>query len=495
MTESNENLNTHMAKGALWMVSMRWVLKVMGFVNVIILARLLVPEDFGLIAMATILIGLVSTITDGSFDKVILRDPESTPQTYNAAWTAQILAGILATVVIFCCAPLLVSYAPDNDPRLYTVLFIAGLRPAILGFENIGQVEFRRDFDFQKEFRYWIYRRSIGIAIGLSLAFGLGNYLALALALPLTAVSTVILSFLMSRYRPRITFEGIGKVLSFSKWFALLDTGRYLADRLDEFVVIGLASPTTVGHYYMASDVSTMPTREVVMPLERALMPTLAHIGDDKSSLSQSLQVVLGGTIAFCLAAGIGLYAISDIFVRIVLGDQWIPAVPFFEWLSIYGCFSAIVICVQPFFVIGNALRTYTCGYLAYLALLAIALTTAGTQIGIEAIAPVRTMIMLLLMAFILSALVWFRFLSFGFLLSASWRPVISCVVMVAALRLFQNELPDIDVANLILQIAVGIVVFISTQLACWWVCGRPNGIESLVLERVQKMDLPQVKS
>jgi len=466
---------------------MRWVLKAMGFVNVIILARLLVPEDFGLIAMATILIGLVSTITDGSFDKVILRDPNSTPQTYNAAWTAQILAGILATVVIFCCAPLLVSYAPgDNDPRLYTVLFIAGLRPAILGFENIGQVEFRRDFNFRKEFRYWVYRRSIGIIIGLSLALLLGDYMALALALPLTAVSTVILSYVMSGYRPRLTLEGMGKVLSFSKWFALLDTGRYLADRLDEFVVIGLASPTTVGHYYMASDVSTMPTREVVLPLERALMPTLAHVGDNKASLSESLQIVLSGTIAFSLAAGIGLYAIADAFVRVVLGDQWIPAIPFFEWLAIYGGLSAIVLCVQPFFVVGNALRTYTLAYLGYLGVLAVVLALAGTQIGVDAIAPARTFVMLALMGFIFSVLVRFRFTSAGFLFSASWRPVISSVAMVWALRSVQVGLPDGHVSSLVLQVFVGMFVFVSAQLTCWWASGKPSGVERLVLERVR---------
>lgn len=472
---------------------MRWVLKAMGFVNVIILARLLVPEDFGLIAMATILIGLVSTITDGSFDKVILRDPNSTPQTYNAAWTAQILAGLLATVIIFCCAPLLVIYA-SGDPRLYAVLFVAGLRPAILGFENIGQVEFRRDFDFQKEFRYWIYRRSIGIAIGLSLALLLGDYMALALALPLTAVSTVVLSYIMSRYRPRFTLEGIGNVLSFSKWFVLLDTGRYLADRLDEFVVIGLASPTTVGHYYMASDVSTMPTREVVLPLERALMPTLAHVGDNKESLSESLQVVLSGTIAFCLAAGIGLYAIADVFVRVVLGDQWIPAIPFFEWLAIYGCFSAIVLCVQPFFVVGNALRIYTFAYLGYLILLAVALALAGTQIGVEAIAPARTLAMLALLGFILSVLVRFRFVSFGFLISASWRPVISSLAMVWALRILQTGLPDGTILSLILQILVGASVFVLAQLACWWLCGRPAGVERIVLDRIRKVEFRRVK-
>ena len=489
MSEPEKTLKSHMARGAVWMVSMRLVLKMMGFVNVIILARLLVPEDFGLVAVAMILIGLVATVTDGSFDKFVLKNPEAGDQVFNTAWTAQVFAGLLATVLIFCLSPLLVSYASD-DPRLYSILFVAGLRPAILGFENIGQVEFRRDFNFGKEFRYWVYRQSIGIVIGLTLAITLQNYMALAWAAALTALSTVIISYVMSQYRPRFTLVGMRSVLSFSKWFALLDAGRYMADRLDEFIVAGLASPTTVGHYYMASDLSTMPTRELILPLERALMPTLAHIGDDKAALGRSLETVLSATIAFCAAAGMGLYAIADIFIRIVLGAQWIPAVPFFEWLAIYGALAAIVVSLQPFFVIGNALRTYSTAYLGYLAILAVTLTIAGLQFGVEAIAPVRTFCMLALLGFILAVVVRLRFLSLSFLLSSSWRPLVSAFVMLFLLRFVQGALPDPSILNLLVQIIIGGSSFVVVQLLCWRISGRPPGVEGLVLDTIQRKRL-----
>ena len=484
MTEPSKDLNVHMARGSLWMVSMRWVLKVMGFVNVIILARLLVPEDFGLVAMAMILVGLVTTVTDGSFDKVVLRDPNSTPKTYDAAWTGQILAGGVATILIWAASPLLVSYF--EEPRLYAVLLITGLRPFINGFENIGQVEFRRDFNFSKEFRYWVYRQSLGVAISLMLAFWLRNYFALALALPLGSLANVALSFLMSKYRPKLSFTNLRFVLSQSKWFAFLDTSRFFSDRLDELVVGRIASVDTMGHYYMASDVATMPTRELVMPLERSLMPTLAKAKDESHAMRDSLKLILAFVFSLCLSAGVGLYTIANDFVIIVLGLQWTPAIPFFEWLALYGIFSAFVISVQSFFVVSDRLQMYSYAYFAYTLVLVISLALVAFFADVSAVAPVRTFCMVGLAVLIAYLMQVERFISLRTVFSILHRPAVASFAMYFALRSLQTYQSETSILGLLAQIALGGCVYLSAQLLLWLVERGPDGAERVVSDWVR---------
>jgi lipopolysaccharide exporter len=485
--QSEENLEAHdqIARGAIWMISMRWTLRVLGLINVIILARLLVPEDFGLVAMAMILIGLITTITDGSFDQAILKDKDTSTDMYHSAWTVQVMAGILATFLIYLVSPFVVSYF--NDERLALIIYIAGLKPAIHGFENIGQLEFRRDFNFQKEFRYWVYRQLLTILISITLAVILRNYLALAIVAPLSSLVMVVLSFRMSSFRPHFSTTYISQLISFSKWYAILDSARFAADKIDELIVGRIGSATILGHYYVASDLATMPTRELVMPLDRALVPTLAHLRHDQVELRKALQNTLSVVVSLCLSMGVGLYLIASDFILVVLGSQWAPAIPFFEWLAFYGLFSGLVISVQSFFIAIDRFSLYGLSYLAYLVLLIVALVTTASTIGVDGIAPVRTFCMVGFFCLIYGFLMRHKLLSLSNLMACSWRPVIAVFGMWFCVRVAQAFIEESTVGGLLVQIVLGVCSFLVIQALSWWLAGRPEGVESKVQSAIKK--------
>jgi O-antigen/teichoic acid export membrane protein len=178
--------------GAAWMVAMRWTVRSIGLLNTVILARLLTPQDFGLIAMAAVVIGFLDSVLDLNTDLPLVRNSAAGRSHYNSAWTLQVLSGSLKSALFIGIAPLLVAYY--GDPRVGTIAYIIALRPFIEGFENIGQVDFRRDLRFDKEFRYWVYRRLLTFFLTIGIAFWLRNYLALAIAAPVSGAVTVVLS-------------------------------------------------------------------------------------------------------------------------------------------------------------------------------------------------------------------------------------------------------------------------------------------------------------
>lgn len=293
-----KSISTHMAKGAIWMVMMRWSLKAIGLINTIIIARLLTPDDFGIIAMAMIAFALLETLSDVDADNILLRNKNAAREDYDSTWTIKVILGVGVTAGMFAVAPLCALYF--DDERVTTVIQIISFRALIIGFENVGVVDFRKDLNFSKEFRYWIYRRITLFVFSLTLVFALRSYYALAIAIPLSAAITVAISFKMSSYRPRFCFKKFKEIWAFSVWLLVERYSDFFANRADEIIIGGISNTSTMGSYHVGSDLAMLPTREVVLPMTRALVPTYSKIAHDGEELRKAFCGVFNYVAILC---------------------------------------------------------------------------------------------------------------------------------------------------------------------------------------------------
>ena len=273
------------------MVGMRWTIRLIGVVNTVILARVLTPQDFGLVAMATVVIGLLDAVTAINVDLPLIRNRNIERLHYDSAWTLQVLAGLVKSGLYLGVAPLLVKYY--GDPRVGIVACIIAFRPAIEGFENIGQVDFRRDLQFDKEFRYWVYRRLLTFVLTIGIALWFRNYLALAIAGPISAAVTVFLSYVMSTYRPGFTTHHLREFLTFSKWWMLFSFTGYFGTRGEAFILGAVTSPQVVGAYNVSAELTEHLTSDVVGPIGRSLMPNYAKMSNDPIHSAASISTQL----------------------------------------------------------------------------------------------------------------------------------------------------------------------------------------------------------
>lgn len=448
------------------MTAMRWTIRLLGMFNVVILARLLSPEDFGLIAMSTIVIGLVTTITDGSVDHAIARAEDPQAEDYNSAWSLQIGVGLANALLILLISPLFVWLF--DEPRLQTLFLIGALAPVIIGLENIGTVNFRRSLDFRTEYRYWVIRKLGKIAITLVLALSLRNYYALAIAAPLGALFVVVLSFTMSSYRPKFELKRVRNIWEFSKWLIVLDTSRLFERRGDEFSggVFGLADQ--VGTYSVASDLATMPTREMIEPLDRVILPAFAKQSNVQEAVKEALTGALSLIIAVSCATGFGMYLIADPFVRFFLGSQWIGAIPFFEWIALSAVAGGMALGLRPIFLVIGEERRLALIYLWALIIFMPIFLFMAAHFGFEALAQTR----IALASWLLIASLFYPIrkglISPGALLEASWRPLVASVAMVAAVRFGQSFHAPWLVFELARDILVGALTFSLVLLTSW---------------------------
>src|SRR5215469_7861100 len=145
-------IRTLMARGALWMLLFKAVDRGLGFISTLVLARLLVPADFGLLAMATSLIAFLELLTYFGLDTALLRDRETTSTHFNAVWTLNALAGcLIALVMLALSIPAAHFY---REPRVTLVICALSAGSLIQGFENVGVVNFGKEMRFDREFRY-----------------------------------------------------------------------------------------------------------------------------------------------------------------------------------------------------------------------------------------------------------------------------------------------------------------------------------------------------
>ena len=155
--------------GALIAVGIRWTDRLIGLVSTVILARLLVPDDFGIIAMASLVIGLIDVLLDMGVNITLVQNKHATQDDFDAAWTLRLMQSGLAAVAIFLAAYPAARYF--HDPRVTGVVQALALSVLLVGFENIGIVSFQKKMEFGQEFRFFFGKRISGFLITMVAAW------------------------------------------------------------------------------------------------------------------------------------------------------------------------------------------------------------------------------------------------------------------------------------------------------------------------------------
>lgn len=469
-------LKGQMVKGAAWMAGMRWSLKFIGLINTVILARLLAPEDFGVIAMAMVVVGLLEQLSDFYVDQVLLREKNPDRQMYDSAWSIQLCSGLVFGVFVVLAAPYVASFYGDERVEL-VVIIVAG-RAVIFGFTNIGVVDFRKNLDFKKEFKFWVGSRLAQFVLTLGIVLYFQNYIALAVAIPLAMVIKVTLSYRMSSYRPRLCFQYVRPFWHFAKWLVVTNVAQFINRRGDEFVVGNAAEAETVGSYYLASDISAMLTREILQPTGRAFLPIYSKLLDDPRGLSDAFRLVLCFSACIAFPIGFGASVVADDFILVVLGDQWRFSIPFFKWLAIFGALAGFVSVTKPMLVVQKHERAF--------ALIQVwqATTSIPIMFFVASVATVldvaiaRTMLMIVFTFIYLWVLVKYCRQSPSAILFVLWRPLAASTMMAGVVLQLHHSVFDNIYLSLAFDVLAGSVSYILFVTVLWFVSGRPNGAE-----------------
>jgi len=487
-----DNLERKVAIGIAWMTTSRAAVRVLGFISTVILARLLVPADFGLIAMAMAVAAGLELLTLFGFDAALVQRKEISRDHYDSAWSLNLLLGLgLAIALVAVAVPVAAFY---REPRLETIMYILGAKYIIDNTTNPGVVDFRRNINFRPEFAMQVGPKLAGVLATIPLAFWLRDYRALLAGMLMTSAATFILSYVMHPHRPRWCLAEARVLYRFSRWLLLNNFVGFLRNRSADLIIGRALGPASLGIFSIAYEVSNLPSSEMVAPINRVLFPGYVQMVDDLDRLRNAFRATLGLIALIILPASIGLGAIADPLVRVMLGDKWLEAIPIMSLLAFAGAGTVLQTNTGS---LHNALgqpRMILLTHVIQVALLLPMLLVSTLKLGLEGAAWALLAHTLVLG---LPTTYWIVFrttpVRIGDVFEASWRPVVACAVMYGVLRGFLaavGPLPGFtqSFGALLAACALGFVIYAATVLALWLLVGRPQGAEHSLIRRVQPL-------
>lgn len=473
-------------KGAILTVGMRWTDRLIGLLSTLVLARLLAPGDFGLVAMAMIVVGLIDVLLDLGVGSALIQNRAAGKADFDTAWTLRLCQAALAATIIAVGAPLVAEYY--NDQRVVDILRVIAISVLVGGFENIGIVGFQRDMEFGRDFRFFLTKRVVGTVVTIALAFSMRSYWALVLGSLWGRFVGVTLSYVMHEFRPRISFERIRAIWSFSQWNIVQSIAGYMTNRMDQFVLGRRSTPAVVGAYSIGDEIASMPTTEILAPLGRVMFPAFAMAKHDMAEfrrivvLSFSIQALVG------IPAGVGIALVAQELVPLLLGAQWLAAIPLIQVLGFVGVATSMVHSGHYALLALGRVKALSMFTLVRFLLLLSVLVVAFPRAAAQEVAELR-------LAVALVALVGVQFLVRALvpglgplaLFAEAWRPAAGALVMVPAVLAAgtaASALPD--VLTLGIKLLVGVVTYTLAVAVTWRFVGRPAGAESYLLEKIR---------
>jgi O-antigen/teichoic acid export membrane protein len=471
------------ATAAGWTVGWRMFTRAIGLCSTLILARLLTPADFGLVALATGFASSLDELSQVGVDDALMRIKAPRRALYDAAFTIDMLRGLATAALLLAVARPVAAFF--NDPRLADVLFAVAAGTAIVGCHNVGTIDFRRDLQFHKEFRLYVLPRLAQVAVTLALAAVFRSYWALVAGILTGRIGVVLYSYVLHPLRPRPSLSAWRELAGFSAWSWVLSLIALVRDRTDAFFVGRALDARAVGVFSVGMEIGSLPTTELVSPLAAAAFAGFAAARHEGAGAGENWLRVVGAVAAVTVPAGLGVSLLADPLVRLALGLGWLQAIPVIEvagavgGLAAFGLISAKLFSAHAYF--RPLLGVSTTSMVLRVGLLA----ALVPRYGVLGAAVAGGMgVSLEHAAYVALACRRFGFSARRFA-GATWRTALAACAMAAALRgagLGWAPHPggaSEQVARLAMGASIGAAVYAAALAGLWLAAGGPRGPET----------------
>lgn len=479
------------AGGAGWTIGWRATTRFLGFFSTLALARLLVPADFGLVALAMSFSRAIDVFADLGVQDALIRHSQPSRANYDTAFTINAVRGLVTATVIGAAArPFAIFF---GDPRLQYVVLALSAAVVMDAMENVGVADFRRHFAFRREFQLSIFPRLAQVVTTVSLALLWRNYWALVAGILTQRVLQTTASYMMHPYRPRLSLRGWHDIIGFSFWSWLISMSRMIKERGITITVGGMLNPTLLGVYTVGAEIAVLPELELILPLCRVCFASFSAARRANADVAETFLRITASTLVIALPASIGISAVAAPVVALAFGTDWMMATPVVQVLAAACVFSVTGRVSWTLFSAFGLLRSlfWFGGVISVIQLLLLVPfiwhwgligAAAATALGILVEQATYTVI------------AFHRFaIPAGALLRRSWRCLFATLMMAAVLVATGygwepgTGVITYSMNHLFVASGLGACIYAVALLGLWFASGRPIGPETDVLELMRR--------
>lgn len=495
--ESQEQHNKTQNKvysGSAFMLITRLSIKFIGIISTIFLARLLTPEDFGVVAITLAIYAFIELFGALALGTALIQQKNNDLNDYNSAWTFNVLFGFVAAISLTLIAPLVADFYQDT--RLQHVLYVLAFVSILSGFHNIGVIDFQRDLNFRKVLQLQLVPKVISFLITLSLAFILRNYWALVLGVLCNQLVVTLYSFMMHPFKPRICFSSFNKLFKFSRWLLLNNVAYFINDKVSQLMVGKVISPTALGYLALSKEIGQLPTTHMALPINMATFPVYSKFQDNPAELKKAYLNTVALIASLTIPSSIGIAMVSPLLVEVLLGNQWLSMVPLLQLLALANMFFSITSNNSYIYLAAGKPQISFLINLTWLTVFFAIFIPLLNYNGLIGIGQARLSSSLLMVLIVQAAVVRFLKLPILQLLSAFIRPVSAGVVMALVIWAFQLSVSlSLPLLQLLLEILTGVVSYSVVTIVIWRLQGYPQGFEYNIFSRLPIKVFPSISN
>lgn len=340
-----------MVRGGAWIYLLRIIDGGLGFVRTIIIARLLSPQDFGLLGIAMIALSTMETFSQTGIQEALVQKQEDVESYLDTVWTVSAVRGIILFLILFLSAPIIASFF--NSPDAVWVIRVIAVSIILCGLRNIGILFFQKNLEFDRQFAYSLPGTLSDVILSVILALIFRDVWALVFGGLAGNFTRLIMSFWLHPYRPRIKIAtGVLKELfGFGRWVLGSSILVFLVTQGDDIFVGKLLGVASLGMYQMAFMLSQLPTTEISHVVSKLTFPAYSKLHDDLARLRQAYLHVLQLTVFMVTPVAFGLFVLASEFVELFLGEKWLQMVPAMQILSFAGLLRSVAATTGPVFL------------------------------------------------------------------------------------------------------------------------------------------------
>jgi PST family polysaccharide transporter len=475
----------------MWLTAARLGTNLLGFIGILFLARLLVPADFGLVALGTTMLSMITSVTSISLSQALIQHRDPTPDHFHTVWTLNVARTAIVALLFAAAGPSASIFY--EDPRLANVMYVLSVGCLLTGLENPRTIMMTRDLVFWQQFMLQISQRIVNLVVAVTIAIIYQTYWALLLGTVAGQLVGVLVSYSVLPFRPQPKLKHVRELFSFSIWLTFSGIINTINWNFDQLMIAKFLGKTELGYYTVGNNLAVIPTRQATAPLTQTLFPAFAKVAHQRDRLASAYQAAQTLVTSISLPVGVGMALVADPLVRLAMGEKWLSAVPIIQVLSCVFGFQTVVSLNQPLAMAAGQtsliFKRDVQAFLYRVPMLIIGMYLGGLIGVVYARAIAGTT------GLFLGANVVFRVAGVSFLeqMRPNLRIFISTLSMAiivlsvgaafpASFDSFQNLL------KIAITVPVGAACYVGTTLCLWAMMGKPKGPETEVLKVLAKV-------
>jgi lipopolysaccharide exporter len=305
-------------------------------VRTLILARLLSPDDFGLLAIATVAVGTLMSLTEVGMSQALVHKPQIEEVHYNSAWTVNMIRAVCVSAVLLVAAPAIAALFAE--PRATNILRLLALKPLVDACASIKIAELMRTLEYRRLATISLSAAAVDTVASILLATRFGVWALVGGALA-GAMAGAAVSYVLAPHRPHVLLSGraVRPLIRYGRWVFLTGLVAVAGSSLTQVVISRRLGAVELGLYFLAAKLAFLPHEVASQVVGDVAFSLYARIQDDRIRVAKAFRSIFLAMATVLFPAYVFLICVAPRLVADVLGERWLGTEPIIQLLALVG--------------------------------------------------------------------------------------------------------------------------------------------------------------